>query len=132
MKSMKNEIGENDIEKVIDEIGEAKQTFFRATLKQMVAFKCFLGRKLSDSKWGDGAVALIADKVGISETTLFDAQKMYRQELLSAPKEAKFVEKFIEEYSSWNDYKSKKLYLDKSPSVDSDKCKGCKIHCPTV
>lgn len=122
---------ETEIDKIADEIYEAKQSFFRATLKQMIAFKCFLGRKLSDTKWGDGAVVQIADKVGISETTLFDAQKMYRQEKLTAPKEKEFVEKFTEDYSSWNDYKQKKFALN-CPSVDKDECKHCKAHCPTV
>jgi deoxyadenosine/deoxycytidine kinase len=76
-------------------------------------------------------VVIIAGRVGISETTLFEAQKMYRQEKLSPSKENEFVDKFSENYASWNEYKQKNFAL-KSPSVEKDECKHCKVHCPTI
>lgn len=115
---------------VAEEIWDAKQAFFRSTLVQLVAFKVFVGRRLSAAGYGDGAVDYVSEKTGISRSVLHDAQKMYREERLTAKSERSFIESFPERFSSWREYKMK-LHGNVARGRESDGCGHCPLHCNT-
>lgn len=120
-----------------DAIYNASQSFYKQSLASVVAFKVFIGRKLAGAEYGDGAVAYIAEKTGLSAALLHDAQKMYRLEGLSPKKEKKFIKAFPAEYASWSEYKYQKLYpkmLERNstavenPHAHEWVCKTCGQH----
>lgn len=109
------------LEDLCEDIYKSQQSFFRATLRQLVTLKAYMGRKIFLSplyrSYGDDLIGMISQGSGISRKVLEDAVHMYRREQLTPGKEVKFVEKFEEQYQSWNEYREKRLIAKIVPST---------------
>jgi hypothetical protein len=122
------------IDELAEKLYDGSQRFYRSTLSQLIAYKVYLGREITESPlhktYGADLSGQLSRKTGISETVLYDAVQMYEKEKLTPAREKKFIIEFTENYSSWSDYRRKTLLL-KSPSTDDSetKCKHCQLHC---
>ena len=123
------------IENLADEIGEAKELFYSSALLTLVAFKVHIGRCIRNApqiekKYGGSFIPKLSAETGLSESILKDAAEMYKTEKLSPLREKRFIQSFVGEYSSWNDYLTKRLDRKKAIGAgESEKCKHCPIHC---
>ena len=123
---------EEAINELANELGEATQKFYRATLKQLVGYKVWLGRKITESplygQYGENLIGRLVQESGLRETILYEAVKMYEVEQLTPATEKKFLESFDDQYSSWNEYRAERLGVSTGGKLEP-KCKQCQLHC---